>query len=114
MHSAAGRCPAAGLPVSDSPAPSRGRSGGEHHAVAGAAGVHRLESLGGLAERAGVEALEGDAEEGIEAGDGTLGSLRDRTDDWTEDMEERETIEQIPEEPDVTESEAEAEQKEAE
>ena len=71
-------------------------------------------SLGGLAERAGVEALEGDAEEGIEAGDGTLGSLRDRTDDWTEDMEERETIEQTPEEPDVTESEAEAEQKEAE
>jgi chromosome segregation protein len=71
-------------------------------------------SLGGLAERAGVETLEGDAEEGIEAGDGTLGSLRDRTDDWTEDMEERETIEQTPEEPAVTESEAEAEQKEAE
>ena len=71
-------------------------------------------SLGGLAERAGVETLEGDAEEGIEAGDGTLGSLRDRTDDWTEDMEERETIEQTPEEPAVAESEAEAEQKEAE
>jgi len=71
-------------------------------------------SLGGLAERAGVEVVEGDAEEGIEAGDGTLESLRDRTDDWTEDMEERETTEQTPEEPAVTESEAEAEQKEAE
>mgnify|MGYP001162294345 FL=1 len=71
-------------------------------------------SLGGLAERAGVEVVEGDAEEGIEAGDGTLESLRDRTDDWTEDMEERETTEQTPEEPAVAESEAEAEQKEAE
>ena len=71
-------------------------------------------SLGGLAERAGVEVVEGDAEEEIEADDGTLESLRDRTDDWTEDMEEREIVEQISDEPAVSESEAEAEQKEAE
>ena len=59
-----------------------------------------------------MEVVEGDADEEIEADGGTLESLRDRTEDWTEDMEERETIEQTSEESAVAESEA--EQKEAE
>ena len=68
-------------------------------------------SLGGLAERAGVEVTEGDAHEEIEAEGGTIESLRERTEDWTEDIVERDAVEQAPDDP---EPESEAEQKEAE
>ena len=60
-----------------------------------------------------LEATE--AEEEVEAEVGTIESLRDRTDDWTEDMEEREEIEQTLAELDnEDEVDSEAEQKEAE
>jgi hypothetical protein len=51
-------------------------------------------SLGGVAERAGVDIEATGEEKEIEAEGGTIESLRDRTDDWTEDIEEREEIEQ--------------------
>ncbi len=49
-------------------------------------------SLGGLADRAGVE-IEGDDEvaDTDEEVD-TMDSLRERTDEWTEDMDERESV----------------------
>ena len=64
-----------------------------------------------MAERAGVEVTEGDAHEEIEAEGGTIESLRERTEDWTEDIVERDAVEQAPDDP---EPESEAEQKEAE
>jgi chromosome segregation protein len=70
-------------------------------------------SLGGVAERAGVDIEATEAEEEIEAEGGTIVSLRDRTEDWTEDMGEREEIEQNLVESE-NEDEVEAEQKEAE
>ena len=68
-------------------------------------------SLGGLADRAGIEIEEG--EEAIEeATEGeTMDSLRERTEEWTEDIEERESV--ITEEPEVAEQSEEL-QKEAE
>jgi len=70
-------------------------------------------SLGGVAERAGVD-LEATEEE-VEAEAGTIESLRDRTEDWTEDIEEREEIEQtLTESENEDEVDSEAEQKEAE
>ena len=68
-------------------------------------------SLGGLADRAGVEIEEG--EEAIEEATEveTMDSLRERTGEWTEDIEERESV--ITEEPEVAEQSEEL-QKEAE
>ena len=72
-------------------------------------------SLGGVAERAGVDIEATGAEEKIEAEGGTIESLRDRTEDWTEDIEEREEIEQnLVESENEDETDTEAEQKEAE
>ena len=49
-------------------------------------------SLGGLADRAGVE-IEESEESTEETPDAeTIDSLRERTEDWTEDMEERESV----------------------
>ena len=58
-------------------------------------------SLGGLADRAGVEIEEG--EEAIEEATEveTMDSLRERTEEWTEDIEERESV--ITEEPEDAE-----------
>ena len=71
-------------------------------------------SLGGLAERAGAEIETSEVEDGVEAEGGTIDSLRDRTEDWTEDMGEREEIEQVLAESEEDEVDSEAEQKEAE
>ncbi len=60
-------------------------------------------SLGGLAERAGVEV----DEEEIEAQaptEGSMDSLRERTEDWSEDIEERDQVE-FPDEPSTPDSE---------
>lgn len=63
----------------------------------------------------GVDLEATEAEEEVEAEVGTIESLRDRTDDWTEDMEEREEIEQTLAELDnEDEVDSEAEQKETE
>ena len=72
------------------------------------------ESLGGLAERAGADIEASDAEDEVEEEVGTIESLRDRTEDWTEDMDEREEIEQALTESDEDEVDSEVEQKEAE
>ena len=68
-------------------------------------------SLGGLADRAGIEIEEGEEtiEETTEVE--TMDSLRERTGEWTEDIEERESV--ITEEPEVAEQSEEL-QKEAE
>ena len=72
-------------------------------------------SLGGVAERAGVDIETTEAEEGVEAEVSTIESLRDRTEDWTEDIEEREEIEQtLADSENEDEIDSEAEQKEAE
>jgi len=72
-------------------------------------------SLGGVAERAGVDIETTEAEEGVEVEVSTIESLRDRTEDWTEDIEEREEIEQtLAESENEDEIDSEAEQKEAE
>ena len=71
-------------------------------------------SLGGLAERAGAEIETGEVEDEVEAEGGTIESLRDRTEDWTEDMGEREEIEQVLEESEEDEVDSEVGQKEAE
>ena len=72
-------------------------------------------SLGGVAERAGVDIEATVEEESVEGEAGTIVSLRDRTEDWTEDIEEREEIEQtLVESENEDEVDSEAEQKEAE
>jgi len=71
-------------------------------------------SLGGLAERAGAEIEASETEDRVEAEGGTIESLRDRTEDWTEDMGEREEVEQVLVESEEDEVDSEAEQKEAE
>ena len=72
-------------------------------------------SLGGVAERAGVDIEATEEEERAEGEAGTIESLRDRTEDWTEDIEEREEIEQtLAESENEDEADSEAEQKEAE
>ena len=72
-------------------------------------------SLGGVAERAGVDIEATVEEESVEGEAGTIESLRDRTEDWTEDIEEREEIEQtLVESENEDEVDSEAEQKEAE
>jgi chromosome segregation protein len=72
-------------------------------------------SLGGVAERAGVDIEATDEEKEVEAEGGTIESLRDRTDDWTEDIEEREEIEQnLVESEDEGEADTVAEKKEVE
>jgi Ser-tRNA(Ala) deacylase AlaX len=49
-------------------------------------------SLGGLADRAGVE-IEGDEEVADSDQEvDTMDSLRERTEEWTEDIEERESV----------------------
>ena len=56
-----------------------------------------------------------DEEKEAEAEGGTIESLRDRTDDWTEDIEEREEIEQnLVESEDEGEADTVAEKKEVE
>jgi len=57
-------------------------------------------SLGGLAERAGVE-VEGSESESLVSSEGSMDSLRERTEDWSEDIEERDQVE-FPEEPEET------------
>ena len=72
-------------------------------------------SLGGVAERAGVDLEVTEAEEEVDSEASTIESLRDRTEDWTEDIEERDEIEQIlVESENEDEVDSEAEQKEAE
>ena len=60
-------------------------------------------SLGGLAERAGVE-VDGEETEPQATTEGSMDSLRGRTEDWSEDMEERDQVE-FPTEPSAQESE---------
>ena len=57
-------------------------------------------SLGGLAERAGVEVEEGESDSSVSS-EGSMDSLRERTEDWSEDIEERDQVE-FPEEPEET------------
>jgi len=72
-------------------------------------------SLGGVAERAGVDIEATEVEDGAEEEGGTIESLRDRTEDWTEDIEERKELEQnLTESENEDEIDTEAEQKEAE
>ena len=71
-------------------------------------------SLGGLAERAGADIEATESEDAVEAEAGTIESLRDRTEDWTEDIGEREEIEQALAESEGEEVDSEVEQKEAE
>ena len=72
-------------------------------------------SLGGVAERAGVDIESTEVEVEAEAEGGTIESLRDRTEDWTEDIEEREELEHTLAEPEnEDEVDSEPEQKEAE
>ena len=49
-------------------------------------------SLGGLADRAGVEIEESEESAEHTPDAETIDSLRERTEDWTEDMEERESV----------------------
>jgi len=63
-------------------------------------------SLGGLADRAGVE-VNGDGEvTESENNESSIESLRERTEDWSEDIEERNQVE-FPDEPPSSESEVE-------
>ena len=72
-------------------------------------------SLGGVAERAGVDIEATGVEDEAEAEGGTIESLRDRTEDWTEDIGERKELEQnLAESENEDEVDTEAEQKEAE
>ena len=50
-------------------------------------------SLGGLAERAGVDSLgESEVLENAAAEDQVIESLRERTEEWTEDIDEKEKV----------------------
>ena len=69
-------------------------------------------SLGGLADRAGVEIEEGEEVADEEQEVDTMDSLRDRTEEWTEDIEERESV--LVEESEIEVVESEELQKEAE
>ena len=69
-------------------------------------------SLGGLADRAGVEVEESEESTEIDSEVDTMDSLRERTEEWTEDMEERESV--LVEQPEVETEESEELQKEAE
>lgn len=60
-------------------------------------------SLGGLAERAGVEVDEEEIEGHVPT-EGSMDSLRERTEDWSEDIEERDQVE-FPDEPSTPDSE---------
>ena len=57
-------------------------------------------SLGGLAERAGVDVEEDESESSVSP-EGSMDSLRERTEDWSEDIEERDQVE-FPQEPGET------------
>ena len=57
-------------------------------------------SLGGLAERAGVDVEEDESESPV-LPEGSMDSLRERTEDWSEDIEERDQVE-FPQEPGET------------
>ena len=57
-------------------------------------------SLGGLAERAGVDVEEEESESSVSP-EGSMDSLRERTEDWSEDIEERDQVE-FPQEPGET------------
>jgi len=70
-------------------------------------------SLGGLADRAGVEVSE-DGEVGeSENGESSIESLRERTEDWSEDIEERNQVE-FPDEPHSPDSDEELPEAEVE
>ena len=60
-------------------------------------------SLGGLAERAGVEVDEEEIEGHVPT-EGSMDSLRERTEDWSEDIEERDQVE-FPDESSTPDSE---------
>ena len=47
-------------------------------------------SLGGLADRAGVEVSEDAEEDNLESNETTISSLKERTDEWSEDIAEKE------------------------
>jgi len=68
-------------------------------------------SLGGLADRAGVEVSDDAEEEDLDPSESTMSSLKERTDEWSEDIAEKEAA--IPQQEDEEEqvaSEAEIEQ----
>ena len=69
-------------------------------------------SLGGLADRAGVEIEEEEEVTDVDAEVDTMDSLRERAEEWTEDMEERESV--LTEEPETEAEMPEELQKEAE
>ena len=55
-------------------------------------------SLGGLADRAGVEVSEDAEEDDLESNESTIASLKERTDEWSEDIAEKEAAIPAPEE----------------
>jgi chromosome segregation protein len=68
-------------------------------------------SLGGLADRAGVEVSDDTEDEDLDPSESTMSSLKERTDEWSEDIAEKEAA--IPQQEDEEEqvaSEAEIEQ----
>ena len=55
--------------------------------------LHTPASLGGLAERAGIDTeIDGDETDSAEESDSVMDSLRERTGEWTEDIDEKEKV----------------------
>ena len=49
--------------------------------------------MGGLAERAGIDTeIDGDETDSAEESDSVMDSLRERTGEWTEDIDEKEKV----------------------
>lgn len=70
--------------------------------------MERPLSLGGLADRAGVEVSEeAEEEEATESPESTISSLKERTEEWSEDISEKEAA-IPPEEEDLEETDSEA------
>ena len=61
----------------------------------------RDRSLGGLADRAGVEVSDDAEEEDLDPSESTMSSLKERTDEWSEDIAEKEAA--IPQQEDEEE-----------
>ena len=60
--------------------------------------MERPLSLGGLADRAGVEVTDEPEEGDPESNESTMTSLKERTDEWSEDIAEKEAAIPAPEE----------------
>jgi hypothetical protein len=60
--------------------------------------MERPLSLGGLADRAGVEVTDETEEGDPESNESTMTSLKERTDEWSEDIAEKEAAIPAPEE----------------